>query len=160
MLFINALIMLTKISFEKSKFWIDSKGILNCKHFNRDKNWKLDEQEAEKYILAILTLAADKPRSIIVDFRDVLGTYTILAARLFAKDPSVNKIIISEAFIVNSLAIRLLINAYKRIYEPLIPFKIFNNIKEAQEYSYNQLELASGSVKKNNYDVESSNLII
>ncbi len=140
--------MLTKISFEKSKFWIDSFGILNCKHVNRDMNWKLDSAEAEKYILAILTLAADKPRSIIVDFRDVRGTYTILAARLFAKDPSVNKIIISESFIVNSLAIRLLINAYKRIYEPFIPFKIFSNIQDAQEYSNKQIELAMESSKK------------
>ena len=151
--------MLTKISFEKSKFWIDSRDILNCKHVNRDEHWKLDSKEVEKYILAILTLANNKPRSIIVDFRDVRGTYTILAARLFAKDPSVNKMIISEAFIVNSIAISLLINAYKRIYEPLIPFKIFNNIKDAQEYSVNQLELASVSIKKN-YDVESPNLII
>ena len=99
--------------------------------------------------MAILTLAAGKPRSIIVDFRDVRGTYTILAARLFAKDPSVNKIIISEAFIVNSIAIRLLINAYKRIYEPFIPFKIFSNIQDAQEYSNKQIELAMESSKKN-----------
>ena len=140
--------MLTKISFKKSKFWIDSFGILNCKHVNRDMNWKLDSAEAEKYILAILTLAADKPRSIILDFRDVRGTYTILAARLFAKDPSVNKIIISEAFIVNSIAIRLLINAYKRIYEPFIPFKIFSNIQDAQEYSNKQIELAMESSEK------------
>ncbi|MBT8384825.1 MAG: hypothetical protein KJO83_03835, partial [Bacteroidia bacterium] len=125
--------MLTEISFKKSKFWIDSYGILNCKHFNRDVNWKLSSKEIEKYILAILTLAGDKAKSVIIDFRDVRGTYTILAARLFARDPSVNSIVISEAFIVNSLAIKLLINAYKRIYEPLIPFKIFNNIEDAHE---------------------------
>ena len=152
--------MLTKISFKKSKFWIDSFGILNCKHFNRDMNWRLDKDEVEKYILAILTLAADKPRSLIVDFRDVRGTYTILAARLFAKDPSVNKLIISEAFIVNSISIRLLVNAYKRIYEPLIPFKIFSNIKDAQQYSIKQIELTMESNKNNNYEVKSSNLII
>ena len=135
--------MLTEISFKKSKFWIDSYGILNCKHFNRDVNWKLSSKEIEKYILAILTLAGDKAKSVIIDFRDVRGTYTILAARLFARDPSVNSIVISEAFIVNSLAIKLLINAYKRIYEPLIPFKIFNNIEDAHEYSIRQMELAS-----------------
>ena len=151
--------MLTEITFKKAKFWIDSKGVLNCKHFNSDVNWKLNSKEIEKYILAILTLAGNKPRSIIVDFRDVRGTYTILAARLFARDPSVNKIIISEAFIVNSIAIRLLINAYKRIYEPFIPFKLFNNIKNAQEYSIKQMELAMESIKQNNYEVESSHLI-
>ncbi len=137
--------MLTKISFDKAKFWVDSQGMLNCKHFNRDVNWKLDEKEAEKYILAVLTLAADKPRSIIVDFRDVRGTYTILAARLLAKDPSVKNIIISEAFVVNSMAVRLLINAFKRIYEPTIPFKIFGNIEDAQEYSLKQLKLSKES---------------
>jgi hypothetical protein len=140
--------MLTKISFEKAKFWIDSRGILNCKHFNRDINWQLNKKEAEKYILAVLTLAANEIRPIIFDFRDMRGTYTILAARLVAKDPSVSKIIISEAFVVNSIAVRLLINAYKRIYEPMIPYKIFSNIKDAQEYSLNQLELSKESNKK------------
>lgn len=142
--------MLTKISFDKAKFWLDPKGILNCKHLNRDINWKLDEKEAEKYILAVLTLAADTKRPIIFDFRDVRGTYTILAARLVAKDPSVHKTIVSEAFIVNSMAVRLLINAFKRIYEPSIPFKIFNNIVEAQDYSLRQLELFQKSAKKRN----------
>ncbi len=60
--------MLTKITFEKAKFWIDSRGILNCKHFNRDINWKLNEKEAEKYILAVLTLAANEIRPIIFRF--------------------------------------------------------------------------------------------
>ena len=140
--------MLTKISFDKAKFWIDSRGILNCKHFNSDINWKLNEKEAEKYILAVLTLAGDELRPIIFDFRDVRGTYTILAARLVAKDPTLKKIIISEAFVVNSLAVRLLINSFKRIYEPMIPFKIFSNIEDAQEYSLNQLELSKESNKK------------
>lgn len=140
--------MLTKISFDKAKFWIDSSGILNCKHYNRDINWKLDDKEAEKYILAVLTLAADEIRPIIFDFRDLRGTYTILAARLVAKDPSVKNIIISEAFVVNSMAVRLLINAFKRIYEPSIPFKIFSNLKDAQEYSLNQLEVYNKSDKK------------
>ena len=140
--------MLTKISFEKAKFWVDSHGILNCKHFNRDINWKLNEKEAGKYILAVLTLAGNEIRPIIFDFRDFRGTYTILAARLVAKDPSVNQLIISEAFIVNSIAVRLLISAYKRIYEPLIPFKIFNNIKDAQAYSIKQSELFKKSNKK------------
>jgi capsule polysaccharide modification protein KpsS len=140
--------MLAKISFEKAKFWIDSRGILICKHFNSDINWKLNEKEAEKYILAVLTLAGDEVRPIIFDFRDVRGTYTILAARLVAKDPTLKKIIISEAFVVNSMAVRLLINAFKRIYEPMIPYKIFSNIKDAQEYSLNQLELSKEPNKK------------
>ena len=137
--------MLTKISFEKAKFWVDSHGILNCKHFNRDINWKLNEKEAEKYILAVLTLAANEIRPIIFDFRDIRGTYTILAARLVAKDPSVNKIIISEAFVVNLFAtVRLLINAYKRIYEPMIPYKIFSNIKDIREYYSNTVRIVEG----------------
>lgn len=151
--------MLKKISFEKAKFWIDSYGILNFKYFNRDINWKLDSAETKKYILAILTLAVDKHRSIIVDFRDVRGTYTILSARLFAKDPSVNNIIISQAFIVNSLAIRLLIDAYKRIYEPSIPFKIFSNIQDARKYSIKQIELSMESINQKNYEVGPSQLI-
>ena len=140
--------MLTKISFDKAKFWVDSEGMLYCKHYNRDINWKLNEKDVEKYILAVLTLTADNESPIIFDFRDVRGTYTILAARMVAKDPSLKKIIISEAFVVNSLAVRLLINAFKRIYEPSIPFKIFSNIKDAQEYSRNQLELSKESSKK------------
>ena len=150
--------MLKKISFDKAKFWIDSNGILNCKHFNRDANWKLDEKEAEKYILAVLTLSANKSRPIIFDFRDLRGTYTILAARLVAKDPSVKKIIISEAFVVNSIAVRLLINAFKRIYEPLIPFKIFKNLEDAQKYSLKKMEL-SQELSKKKYYVKPSNLI-
>ena len=140
--------MLKKISFDKAKFWIDSKGILNCKHFNKDINWKLDKAEAEKYILAVLTLSANKARPIIFDFRNIRGTYTILAARLVAKDPSLSKMIISEAFVVNSLAVRLLINSFKRIYEPAIPFKIFSNVEAAQNYSLKELESRNQTGKK------------
>lgn len=146
--------MLTEISFEKAKFWIGSEGILNCKYFNSDVNWKLRTSAVKKYILALLTLAADRPRPIIVDFRNVSGIYTIMAARLFVRDSSVNRIIISEAFIVNSLTVRLLVCVYKKIYDPFIPFKIFYNIKDAQEYSINQIELASK--RNNNYEVETS----
>lgn len=151
--------MLTKISFEKAKFWVDSHGILNCKHVNSDINWKLNEKEAEKYVLAVLTLAGDEFRPIIFDFRDMRGTYTVLAARLVAKDPTLKKIIISEAFVVNSMAVRLLINAFKRIYEPSIPFKIFSDIKDAQEYSLNRLELSKESNKKSKYQIKSSSSI-
>ncbi len=147
--------MLTEISFEKAKLWVDSQGILNCKHFNSNFYWKLRSKEINKYLLAILTLAGNKPRSIIIDFRNVRGIYSILAARLFVRDSSVNRIIISEAFVVNSMAIGLLIAVYEKIYEPNIPFKVFNNIKSAQKYSIKQME----SIKQNNYEVESSHLI-
>lgn len=151
--------MLTKINLEKSKFWVDSKGILYCKHLNCDKNWILNSNEVKQHVLAILTLACNKPRSIIVDFRNVHGICSVLATRMFTKDHSVNQIIVSEAFIVNTLAEKLLIYVYKKIYEPITPFKIFNNIKDAQEYSIKQLELVKESIN-NNSEVKSPNLIL
>ena len=151
--------MLTKINLEKSKFWIDSKGILYCNHLNCDKNWILNSNEVKQHALAILTLACNEPRSIIVDFRNVHGICTVLAARMFTKDHSVNQIIVSEAFIVNTFAEKLLIYAYKKIYEPLTPFKIFNNVKDAQEYSIKKIELVKESIINNSED-KSSNLLL
>ena len=142
--------MLTKINLEKSKFWVDSKGILYCKHLNCDKNWILNSSEVKQHILALLTLAGDKPTSMVIDLRDVRGVCAILATRMFTKDHSVNQIIISEAFIVNNLAVRVLIYAYKIFYEPLKSFKVFSNIKDAQEYSIKQIELVKESINNNN----------
>ena len=152
--------MLTKINLDKSNFWIDSKGILYCKHLNCDKNWKLNSNEVKKHILAILTLACNKPKAIIVDFRNVRGICAILAARLFTKDYSIKQIIISEAFIVNGLVSRILVYVHKRIYEPKTTFKIFNNIKDAKVYSLKQLEGVKESIKDNNNKIKPSNPIL
>ena len=41
---------------------------------------------------------------------------------------------LSEAFVFNSMEIKLVIASYKRIYEPITPFGLFNNLESAREY--------------------------
>ncbi|WAC02317.1 hypothetical protein N7U66_00725 [Lacinutrix neustonica] len=69
-----------------------------------------------------------------IDVRNSRGTYSSSAANLLAKSPALMKLRISEAFILNSIGIKLLITSYKRLYNPSTPFAVFSDITKAEAY--------------------------
>jgi len=71
---------------------------------------------------------------LLVDLRDTKGTFSIAAAQLLANSFKNLSLIISEAYVVNSLSINLLIRSYKRLYDTSIPYAVFNNMAMAEKY--------------------------
>jgi len=121
------------IIFDKAKFKMDN-GILFCEFINMDRTHRLQEDSVHKYIEAIKILCNGIPTPFLIDVRNATGTYTINAAKLFANSPELKLIRIAEAYVLSSTAMKLLIGAYKRIYEPATPFIIFDNLEQAINY--------------------------
>ncbi|WP_418604667.1 hypothetical protein [Hwangdonia sp.] len=129
------------IKVSRAKFWTNSHGVLFCAFNNTRHYLTLGVDVAEKYKQAISTLAEDKPMPFLIDLRDNQGDFSAEAAKLLASSPALNKVRISEAFVINSIKTKLLISTYKRIFEPHTPFKIFNDFDEALAYSINSKKI-------------------
>lgn len=121
------------INFEQSKFWIEDE-ILHCQFNNRSTNYKLDTEKVKTIIEAITKLCKGKAMPFIIDVRNTRGTFSTAAAVMLAQSPALVKLRISEAFVLNSIGIKLLIASYKRIYEPITPFAVFNSMDAAIDY--------------------------
>ncbi|WP_267155289.1 hypothetical protein [Xanthomarina sp. F2636L] len=98
----------------------------------------MSSERVKLYIKAITKLCNGKARSFIIDVRGSRGTFSSAAANLFAKTPSLVALRISEAYIQNSIGIRILIGSYKRIYDPITPFGVFSDMESAKEFCINQ----------------------
>ena len=125
------------IELNKAKFWTNSSGILFCEFKNTDAFSTVQVDTIKAYEAAISKLSKGKSMPFLIDVRDCIGNYTTEAAKLFANNSVFKKVRISEAFVINSIHTNLLINSYKRIYEPHTPFEIFSNFDEALGYSIN-----------------------
>ncbi|MEN3323281.1 hypothetical protein VP395_06050 [Mariniflexile soesokkakense] len=132
------------IQMEHSKFWID-KGVLFCEICNPDQTRNLNEETVESYLKAVSILCKGEKMPFLIDLRNTHGTFLNSAAKKLANSPELSKLSLSEAFVVNSLKVKLLIISYKRIYEPITPFKIFNNYNEALMYSINVKNTINGT---------------
>ncbi|WP_308993203.1 hypothetical protein QLS71_008240 [Mariniflexile litorale] len=125
------------IKLNKAKFWTNSLGIIFCEFNNTETFLTLEVDTVERYEKAISTLSQGKPMPFLIDIRNNQGNFSTQAAKLFANSLVFEKIRVSEAFVINSINTKLLINTYKRIYEPNTPFKIFHDFDEALTYLIN-----------------------
>jgi len=128
-----------------TKFWINSKAILCCKFCNENPNYRLDTIRAKRYIKVITKLCNGKAMPFLIDVRGVSGTFTPNAANLIAQSPLLKALIISEAFVFDSIGIKLLTASYKRIYDPIIPYRMFNDIELAEHYCIETKNKFNGS---------------
>lgn len=124
------------IQLERAKFWTDN-GILFCEICNPDDSRNLTVETVESYINTISTLCKGTKMPLLIDLRNTKGAFLNSAAKKLANSNELAELILSEAFLVNSLRVKLLISSYKRIYEPHTPFKIFKDYNDALTYSVN-----------------------
>lgn len=132
------------IKLEYAKFWIDNE-ILFCEINNRDETRNLSEETVDSYLTAISTLCKGQRMPLLIDLRNTRGAFLNTAAKKLADSPQFAKLIVVEAFVINSFKIKLLINSFKRIYEPITPFKIFKDYNEALTFSMNAKNTVYGS---------------
>ncbi len=117
------------------EFWIDNSEILHCTFKNvTNNNYKLSLSIVKRYINIVAKLCDGKPMPFLIDLREAKGTFSILAAKLLASSPKLKQVRLSEAYIVNSMKMKLVINTYKRIYEPVTPFQFFDNLEDGIDY--------------------------
>ncbi len=122
------------IIFETVMFWTDNSGILYCKFNNTNPEVKLNCSKAHQYIKAITKLCKGTPMPFLIDVRDNKGTFSIAAAKIITNSPELEKLRISESFITNTIGMRLLIIAYKRIFNPVTPYSVFSELESARNF--------------------------
>ncbi|WP_372754267.1 FHA domain-containing protein [Mariniflexile sp.] len=133
------------IELERSEFWTET-GVLFCKIRNPDENINLSEETVDKHLQAVIDLCEGQKKPFLIDLRNTHGTFLTSGAKKLSSDTKLIQLCLAQAFVVDSLKVRLLIMSYKRIYEPITPFEIFNNYNDALEYVQN--------VKEQQKDVE------
>jgi hypothetical protein len=126
--------------------WTDDSDILYCEFRSTKPNSRLESETAKLYIDAIISLCNGKAMPFLIDLREARGTFSVSAAKLIAKHRDLAKLRISESFVANSIGIKLLICTYKRLYDPITPFGIFNNIEDAKDHCYFYKNLSYGSI--------------
>ncbi|WP_040282136.1 DUF7793 family protein [Psychroserpens damuponensis] len=135
------------IGFKNAIFWTDDTGILYCEFSNNDPSFKLDIDNVMSYIKAITTLCDGKAMPFLIDLKDTCGTFSMTAAKLVAKNPDLIKLRISESYLIDRLGVKLLIAFYKRLYDPITPFKVFNDLEPAKNFCLETKNIYYGSSK-------------
>lgn len=119
---------------EYATFWTENTGIIYCELYNTDFRNKLDKRTAQIYLKAIKQLSKGTPMPLYIDLRKAKGTFTIEAAQVLSKELGSSTLINCEAFVVQSLSIHVLVQAYKRIFKTTVPYGIFKSALKAQEF--------------------------
>ncbi|NRD20376.1 hypothetical protein HNV08_09985 [Winogradskyella eckloniae] len=125
------------IGFNNAVFWTDHTEILYCEFNNSVPNLKLEQKVIESYIEAIANLCNEKPMPFLIDLKETRGTYTISIAKLIAKNQELEKLKITESYVINSAASRLLIGFYRKMYNDVTPIGLFKDYTLAKDYCLN-----------------------
>ncbi|WP_431133969.1 hypothetical protein [Psychroserpens mesophilus] len=115
-------------------FWLDSCGIRNYRLDNKTPNYKLKQSISKQYVNAIKKLYQEKPMPFLIDLRGTRGAFPKKAVKVFAQSALLKGMRIPEAFVYDSIKIKLLIKSYKRIYNHFTPYQIFIDIQLAIDY--------------------------
>ncbi|WCO03411.1 DUF7793 family protein [Psychroserpens ponticola] len=128
-----------------TKFWVGAKGILYCKFSNDNPNYKLDIERAKLYVQAIVRLCNGKSMPFLIDLRGTRGTFSPEAITVLAESSYLKVLRISEAFVYNSIGMKLLIISYKRIYNQVTPYFMFSDVAIAKQYCIETKNMFYGS---------------
>ncbi|MFD2824665.1 hypothetical protein ACFS5M_13365 [Lacinutrix iliipiscaria] len=122
------------IQLGSARFWTDVRNIIYCEFEDSMTYCHLDIESVKLYINTIVKLCNGKAMPFLIDLRNIRFTFSNEAVSFLAQSSLLKTLIISEVFILNSIGTKLLISAYKRIFDPIIPYSIFSDITLAQQY--------------------------
>lgn len=121
---------MNKIQFHKTKLndiWIDDEGIL---WIASTELGELDLEEAKACFEIYKKLGCDKKK--VLQLMDMRNSLTITKeARDYAATQG-KKYFIASACVSESLAVRLIVNFFSKLYKNNVPFKMFGDIESAK----------------------------
>lgn len=127
-----------------ASFWIQDNGILYCKLDSLEADNKLGYKSAQMYLESLEKLIKDNPMPLLIDLRNTKGTISIEAAHLLSESFNKMQHVICEAYVVNTLSVKLLVQGYKRIYKTKIPYGIFEKMDLAEAFCLSKSGRVSG----------------
>jgi hypothetical protein len=108
-----------------------SDGIM---HISMKQNVTLNLKDAEDMVRTFGEMGDGK--KFLLLFIASPDTSVNTEARYYASSPEANRFTIASAFVVKSIAQKLLGNAYVTFNKPITPTRIFTNEEEAQDWLY------------------------
>jgi hypothetical protein len=121
-----------KIELPKSIVWLDENGVLNI-DYKSHIDFKAEDFPAHKE--AILKLCDNIPRPFLIDLRQTyFSAISNDALKLLANDEDLQRLRLCNAFVIEKIADRLVVNFYLRIFQPKNPAKTFKTPESAIEW--------------------------
>jgi len=99
--------------------------------FDTNKSDTLDVVCAEELVEAVFAKCRGKKHAILTDSRGAVGTVTPKAREYIRNAPKMVQVRLAVAFVVDSVANRVIANLYIKINRPPNPTKVFNNEEDA-----------------------------
>ena len=126
---INKNIFLKEINLEHTILRMRNDGIVQI---NFGDNIELDGDKTKEIVNTIGILTEGKKALIL----DIAGENTTAGAEARSYSASVegNRFTIADAFVVNSLAQKLIVNFYLNFHKPVVPTKAFDGVDKAIEW--------------------------
>lgn len=116
---------------EKQHTYLDSRGFLYFRPMCQSTQHELTLSDAQEIIQTLTKVCRSEAYPVIIDLRDLKGSISVPAGRLLAGNTEIRKILLCEAFLINSFSMKLLANFYIRVFQPHCPSKVFYQEAEA-----------------------------
>ena len=98
------------------------------------KHKMMGPKEAEEICEAIVKVCQGRPTKLLTDARDVDGHVGQKAREIIRNHPGMLQVRLAEAFVVNGLGTRLIVNFYMKFNKPPNPTRLFTSIEEAEQW--------------------------
>jgi len=121
------------VRIEKIMFWV-ADDVLHCKQVSTYDNIKIDINIDQKLQESLYAICNGKFLPLLIDLRAVNGQEALTIVKQLALSTTLKQISLSEAIVVNSLFLKLIIGCYKRIYDFTLPVKTFISLNNAKKY--------------------------
>ncbi|WP_291182876.1 hypothetical protein [Gilvibacter sp.] len=121
------------IVLDKAEFQYDS-GVLLITFNTVESDKVVSIPTLERYADTIVTLCNNKRTPFLIDVSEAWGSYSVAAARYFAKSERLFNVRLADAFVAKETRSVLSIRSFKRIYDPFTPYQICNTYDEARQF--------------------------
>lgn len=109
----------------------------NILFFRVKQDIEVDVPEIQEMIRYAKQVAGERRHYAVIDFGASLGS-TSEARSIYADDPFIRKYRIADAFLVNSLSVRLVANFFIKVTKPQVNTRLFSDERAAVDWLLQQ----------------------
>lgn len=127
-------VMSNQLICKKAKFWLKD-GVLYCVFIPKECEDEFKTDFLEDFLKAVATLSKGSYFPLLIDLRQLKNANAFSVVKTLSKNPELKSAILSKSFVVNTFFLQVALIVFKRIYDPVIPNKIFKSYDNAIKYS-------------------------
>ena len=129
-------------------FWAHE-GVLYCRFDDISKIAQCTARNYQQFLRVIHDLCRGVPMPLVVDLRQARGTLSADTAKILSARCQRIPLILGEAYVVQSLSIRLLVQSYVRLIHRKTPSATCTNMPDAKRFCDSLVAAASQKSRTN-----------